>query len=65
MTRLYTDLAKFKQAKFIAKEGNCFIVDKGKEYLLYRIGAVKNTFIGKRTTCDGILDLVKKATNNA
>lgn len=64
MTRLYTDLAKFKQAKLIANEGNCFIVDKGQEFLLYRKGEMKNTFVGKRSTCDGILELVKKVTKS-
>ena len=52
MVAQYQDLTKLKHAKMIAKEGGCFIVEKGgyddKEFLLYR---------------ERILSLTKKATN--
>ena len=67
----YSDITKLKHAKAIAKEGKCFIVEKGgydnKEYLLYRECSPRNVFVGKRASIAGILALVKKAciTENA
>jgi len=50
----------------IAKEGGCFIVERGgyddKVFLLYRECQPRNVLVGKRSTIDGILSLVKKAT---
>ena len=67
MTVAYADLTKLKHAKTIAKEGGCFIVEKGgydnKEYLLYRECKPRNVFVGKRSSVEGILSLTKKATN--
>lgn len=66
MVAKYTDATKLEHAKTIAKEGGCFIVEQGgydnKEYLLYRECSPRNIRIGKRSTIDGILSLVKKAT---
>ncbi len=65
MVATYADITKLKHAKTIAKEGGCFIVERGdydnKEYILYRIVNPVNQRIGKRSTIDGILSLVKKA----
>lgn len=66
MVAAYSDLTKLKHAKMIAKQGGCFIVERGgydnKEFLLYRECQPRNVFVGKRSTVDGILSLVKKAT---
>ena len=66
MVATYSELTKLKHAKAIAKEGKCFIVERGdyynKEYILYRECSPRNIRVGKRSTIDGILSLVKKAT---
>lgn len=67
MVATYSDNMKLKHAKIIAKEGGCFIVERGdydnKEYILYRENKYgPNIRIGKRSTIDRILSLVKKAT---
>ncbi len=58
---------KLNHAKMIANEGRCFIVERGdydnKEFILYRNNNFgPNIRIGKRSSIDGILSLVKKAT---
>jgi hypothetical protein len=60
-------LTKLKHAKTIAREGGCLIVERGdydnKEFILYRNNDFgPNVRIGKRSTIEGILSLVKKAT---
>ena len=70
MVAAYADLTKLKHAKTIAREGGCFIVERGdydnKEFILYRNNDFGlNVRIGKRSTIDGILSLVKKATATA
>jgi len=67
MVAAYSDLTKLKHAKAIAKQGGCFIVERGgydnKEFILYRENPHGSNFrIGKRSTVDGILSLTKKAT---
>lgn len=66
MVATYADITKLKHAKAIAKEGGCFIVERGdydnKEYILYRENKFgPNIRIGKRYTVAGILSLVNKA----
>jgi hypothetical protein len=67
MIATYSDMTKLKHAKMIAKEGGCFILEKGgyddKEFLLYRECQPRNVFVGKRSCVEGILSLTKKATN--
>lgn len=67
MVATYNDITKLKHAKMIAKEGGCFIIERGdydnKEYILYRENKFgPNHRIGKRSTVEGILSLTKKAT---
>lgn len=66
MVATYNDITKLKHAKAIAKEGRCFIVERGgydnKIYFLYRECQPRNELVGRRSTVDGILSLVKKAT---
>lgn len=66
MVATYSDATKLKHAKAIAKENNCFIVERGdydnKEYILYRkVEFAPNQRVGKRSSIDGILSFVKKA----
>lgn len=69
MVATYADLTKLRHAKMIAKEGGCFIVEKGgyddKIYILYRECQPRNVLVGKRSSVEGILSLTKKATNTA
>jgi hypothetical protein len=69
MVATYQDITKLKHAKTIAKEGACFIVERGdydnKVYLLYRECSPRNVLVGKRSTVEGIFSLVKKATATA
>lgn len=69
MVAQYQDLTKLRHAKMIAKEGGCFIVEKGgydnKEFLLYRECQPRNVFVGKRSTVEGILSLTKKVCRTA
>jgi len=69
MVATYSDSTKLKHAKIIAKEGGCFIVERGghedKFYLLYRQCEPRNFLVGKRSSIDGILTLAKKATATA
>ena len=67
MVATYNDITKLKYAKMIAKEGGCFIIERGgydnKEYILYRENKFgPNVRIGKRSTVEGVLSLTKKAT---
>ena len=67
MVATYQDTTKLKHAKMIAKEGRCFIVERGgyddKVFLLYRECQPRNVLVGKRSSVEGILSLTKKATN--
>jgi hypothetical protein len=60
------DATKLRMAKMIAKEGRCFILERGgvgaPYWLLYRECYPRNVLVGKRSSIDGILSLVNKAT---
>lgn len=66
MTRRHTPLQQVKEAKQIARDHGCFVVEKadpkGPVFLLYRQMPGHNVFIGRRTTPAGIRTLVCKAT---
>ena len=75
MVARHSEATKLKEAKTIAKEANCFILERiekvpGKtgglinrtSWLLYRLGEPRNIYIGKRTSVSGIVCLVRKAT---
>jgi hypothetical protein len=68
MVARYSDAVKLQHAKAIAKENNCFVVEKlvkaKKVYLLYRIWQPRNIFVGRRSTIDGILSLVKTSAES-
>lgn len=65
MVANYSDITKLKHAKMIAKEGGCFILERGnvgeRYYLLYRLCEPRNILVGKRSSIAGILALVNKA----
>ncbi len=70
MVAIYTDATKLKHAKMIAKEGGCFILERGdydnREYILYRENKHgPNVKIGSNKTIDGILRRTKAATKTA
>lgn len=65
MVANYSDTTKLKHAKMIAKQGGCFIVERGgydnKEFILYRENPHGSNFrIGKRSTIDGICRWLRK-----
>lgn len=76
MVARYSDATKLKQAKFLAREGGCFVVEKQEPrkhswqpelktfWLVYRVGEPRNVFVGKRSSIAGLLSLVKKATSH-
>lgn len=62
----HSDMSKLRQAKAIAEENNCFIVERGgydnKEYILYRrVDFAPNQRIGMRRTVAALLTMVNKA----
>lgn len=74
MVARYSDATKLKQAKFLAREGGCFVVEKQEArkhswhpeirtfWLVYRQAEPHNVFVGKRSSINGLLSLVKKVT---
>jgi hypothetical protein len=66
MVKRYSASTKLSHAKAIAKQGGCFIVEKGgcddKVYILYRENLPRNVTVGRRKSVEGILMLAKKAT---
>lgn len=70
MVARYSDATKLRQAKFLAREGNCFVVEKNEAFgngcnkpiwILYRRGEPRNVLVGKRSSIDGLLAMVTKA----
>jgi hypothetical protein len=62
MTR-HSPQQQLKEAKQIAQDHGCFVVEKGKEYQLYRRLATRNAYIGKRSTPAALRSFVCKVTN--
>lgn len=66
MTRRHSPLQMVKEAKQIARDHGCFVVErpdaKGIAYLLYRQQTPNNVFIGRRRSAIVIRQLVCKAT---
>jgi hypothetical protein len=62
MTR-HTPQQKIREAKQIAQDHNCFVVEKAGEYQLFRKMAARNVFVGQRNSPAALLTLVCKATN--
>jgi len=67
MCRRHSPLQQLKEAKQIARDHGCFVVEKpgarGTRYLLYRQQQPDNVYIGQRSSPEGIRELVCKATN--
>lgn len=68
MTRRHSPIQQLKEAKQIARDHGCFVVEKHPapgvtHYLLYReMSGHPNVYIGRRVTPAGIRSLVCKAT---
>ena len=62
MTR-HSLLAKFKQAKQIARDHGLLVVEKAGRYLVYRRLAMRNEFIAERGSPEALYTLVCKITN--
>ena len=52
-----------KEAKQIARDHGCFVVEKGGRFLVYRTTATVNVFLGQRGTPEALRALVCKVTN--
>lgn len=67
MTRRHTPAQQLHEARVIAREHGCFVVEKreakGIRWLLYRQQPDRAVFIGRRSTPEGLRALVCKATN--
>jgi hypothetical protein len=61
------DTEAVKEAKRIAREGNCFVYEghdnDGPVWILYRKGKPLNVFISRSKSATGILATTKRATN--
>lgn len=71
MSASYSDAQKLADAKRIARNGRCFVVQipvkrpdgtQVTKFLLYREAEPKNQLVGKRMTVGSLLKLVKDAT---
>lgn len=75
MVARHSDTTKLNEAKQIAKEGGCFVLERSEQvqakvgglatrkyWLLYRQGEPNNIYVGKRTSIGGICQLVNAAT---
>ena len=62
MTR-HSPLQQIKEAKQIALDHGCFVVEKADKYLVYRKMPVKPVFLGARGTPASLRNFVCKVTN--
>ena len=62
MTR-HSPLQQFKEAKTIAEEHGCFVLEKNGEYQLYRKMATRSVLLGKRSTPTALRTLVCAVAN--
>ena len=64
---IITQQQKLVMAKHIARAGGCFVVNVGtiekNKWLVYREAQPRNELIGRRSSVDGLLSLVKQSTN--
>ena len=67
MCRRHSPLQQLKEAKQIALDHGCFVVEKpgerGTRYLLYRKQTPNNTYLGQRSSPEALRALVCKVTN--
>lgn len=59
----HSPLQKLKEAKQIALDHDLFVVEKDEKYLLYRKLALRNDFIGSRSTPEALRQFVCRVTN--
>lgn len=59
----HSPLQQFREAKTIAEEHGCFVLEKNGEYQLYRKTATRAVFLGKRSTPAALRTLVCAVTN--
>lgn len=63
MARRHTPQEQFRQAKQIAADHGMFVIERGGAYQVYRQHPDKNIFLGKRSSAEGLRQLVAKLAN--
>lgn len=59
----HTPQQQFKEAKQIAIDHGCFVVEKGGRYLVYRKTKVRPVYLGARTSAESLRAFVCRVTN--
>jgi hypothetical protein len=63
MTATRNPLQVLKEAKQIARDHGCFVVEKGGKYLVFRVTPTGNAYLGSRGTPQTLRAHVCKLTN--
>lgn len=63
MSAKHTPQQQFKEAKQIAKDHGCLVIEKGTRFLVYRKTPVRLVYLGSRRTAETLREFVCKVTN--
>lgn len=63
MAAAHNPIQVLKEAKQIARDHGCFVVEKDKRYLVYRKTPTGNVYVGFRTDVSALRALVCTVTN--
>lgn len=59
----HTPQKQFKEAKQIASDHGCFVVEKGGRYLVYRRTPMRPVYLGARSSASALRSFICKVTN--
>ncbi|MER2537663.1 MAG: hypothetical protein ABTQ26_00325 [Azonexus sp.] len=59
----HTPQQQFKEAKQIAKDHGCFVIEKAGRYLVYRKTPMRAVYLGARSTPETLRAFVCKVTD--
>lgn len=59
----HTPQQQFKEAKQIAKDHGCFVIERGGKYQVFRNTGSKPAYLGARSTPESLRAFVCKVTN--
>lgn len=60
--KTHTPRQMFREACIIAKDHNCFVIEKGSEFLVYRKLPEKNVCVGRTKSAQALRTLVCRIT---